>query len=179
VNSTLVEILNVLDEKITNNTETLYTLMAKTKPVIIDSYNLSLRIPESTLPSFAQQNSIESITVIQNNPLKVKVQLVNGWWFQGMVCDDHFNATAAMVACRSRNYTVSSASFSTVTWEQNNQCQYGFGPNNQMATNYQCKFILDDISCTSNGYSSLKDCQFSALFSHNCGNGEHIDLICY
>jgi len=116
-----------------------------------------------------------SIMTIGLSPLIVEVHYPNGSWFQGTVCDDSFNANAALVACRSYNSAVRSASFSSFTWQPTTSCRYGFG---SASNEYQCRFILDDVTCNASSYSSLESCTHSSFFNHNCGDSEHIHLIC-
>lgn len=176
INPAITQSLHDLEKKITSNAHALHTLMANEASELIEKYRVADDL--NVLYEFARTNSILSINIVQHNPLMVKVQLINGWWFQGMVCDDNFNSSAAIAACRSDNATVRRANFLSVSWEPKNECEYGFGFGKGIPMKYKCNFILDEVTCDSDTHSSLKDCKHNDLFNHNCGNAEHVNLIC-
>ena len=177
INSTSTQKLNALDEKITNNNYALRALLTNEVSKLITNHSFPLD-PSDNLYRLAKASIVESIHIVQHSPLMVKVQSTNGWWFQGMVCDDNFDLNSAMVACRSSNAAVRTANFSSIAWQQDNRCEYGFGPQGRIFMKYKCNFILDNIVCDSNAYSSLAHCRFLPIFEHNCGTVEHVNLVC-
>lgn len=75
------------------------------------------------------------------------------------VCDDDFDQRDADVACRQMGFS-SVVSFRT-SITAGNDANYG----------------MDDVNCDGTE-SSLFDCETTRWKDHNCGNGEHVTLVC-
>ena len=124
---------------------------------------------------YVNESKIETVSIIQLNPLMVSILFQNRMWFQGMVCDDFFTTNAALIACRSFHGHKRRANFSSIPWTPTNICKYGF---EDVSLSYQCDFILNKFSCNSESYTSLQQGHVQSIFKHNCDKNEHIKLVC-
>jgi len=75
------------------------------------------------------------------------------------VCDDEFNANAARVACREMGFSAVRTLNVGITVRGDSD------------------FGLDNVVC-SGQEASLFDCRTSAWGSHDCGDSEHVQLVC-
>ena len=94
-----------------------------------------------------------------DNSAEGRVEIsINGTW--GTICDDFWGATEASVTCRSLGYLRAT--------EVTCCSQFGVG---------SAEIILDDVICLGHE-DNLLDCRHGGIGQHNCGNGEHVGVVC-
>lgn len=85
----------------------------------------------------------------------------------GTVCDDGFDANAAVAICREMGFTGATDYFSGQFVHEED----GYDAYNRYIS---LSINLDDVSCRGNDWN--EDCSFN--LNHNCGHSEDVQLIC-